>query len=58
MEGNERSAKRVRRHLLNIVEGEDLEALSALEKKDVQGIKDFTQAFLIKETDEFDKIIR
>lgn len=58
MEGNERSAKRVRRHLLNTVEGEDLEALSALEKKDIQGMKDFTQAFLIKETDEFDKIIR
>lgn len=58
MEGNKRSARRVRRHLLSIVEKEDLDHLLMVDKKDVEGIKAFTQKFLIKETDEFDKIIR
>lgn len=58
MEGNERAAKRVRRHLLNIVEGDDLEQLRNIEKKDVEGIKGFVKEYLIRETDAFDKIIR
>lgn len=58
MEGQQRAARRVRRHLLNIVEGEDLDKLKAIDKKDMVSIQAFVKEFLIKETDAFDKIIR
>ena len=58
MEGDQRSARRVRRHLLNVVEGEDLDKLKNLDKKDLPAIQSFVQEFMIRETDAFDKIIR
>lgn len=58
MEGNRHSARRIRRHLLNTMDGEDLQDLKALDKKDVEGIRKYVQTFMIMETDAFDKIIR
>lgn len=58
MKGDPRSARRIRRHLLNKVEGEDLDRLKEIDKKDIESIKTFVQEYLIKETDAFDKIIR
>lgn len=58
MEKDPRAARRVRRHLLNMLEGEDLSALQAMDKKDIDGLKDFVKSFMIRETDAYDKVIQ
>lgn len=58
MDGDVRAGRRVRRHLLNKLEGESLVQLKAIDKKDIEGIKSFVQSYLIAVTDGFDKVIR